>query len=140
LNSFFIDELKEDEGFRHTVYLDHKGIPTIGYGTKIDEIVVSQETALKWLLAEVAEKEVRLVRLPFFSTLDDVRKDVIRSMAYQMGARGTEMFRDMWTAIGVGDYNAAGDAMRDSRWWRDPKTQGRAERMAQRMEQGRWYV
>ena len=140
MTSFFIDELMEDEGFRTAVYLDHKGIPTIGYGTKIDEIRVSRATALKWLMDEVAEKEARLERIPYFLELDDIRKDVIRSMAYQMGTRGTTLFRDMWTAIGVGDYMAAGAAMRDSKWWRDTKTQGRAERMAKRMERGRWYV
>ncbi len=138
--SNFIEELKNDEGFRATMYLDHLGLPTIGYGTRIEEIVVSKETALEWLLAEVAEKEERLERLPFYSTLDDIRKDVIRSMAYQMGTRGTANFQDMWAAIGVGDYHAAGAAMRDSRWWRDPKTKRRAERMAQRMEKGVWFV
>lgn len=140
MSSFFIDELMEDEGFRQKVYLDHKGFPTIGYGTKIDEIVLSRATALEWLMAEVEEKEARLERIPFFPTLDDVRKDVIRSMAYQMGVRGVQLFRDMWLAISVGDYMAAGRAMRDSKWWRDPNTQGRAERMAKRMERGRWYV
>ena len=50
--SNFIEELKEDEGFRATVYLDHLGLPTIGYGTRIEEIVVSKKTALEWLEAD----------------------------------------------------------------------------------------
>jgi len=140
LTNHAIETLMDDEGFRATVYLDHLGNPTIGYGTRVEEIVVSKATAREWLEAELDEKEERLERLPFHSVLDDIRKDVIRSMAYQMGVRGTANFEDMWDAIGRGDYNAAGDAMRDSRWWRDPKTQRRAERMAKRMERGVWFL
>jgi len=136
--SDFINELMRDEGFRPTVYLDHLGNPTIGFGTRVDEIVVNKTTAKLWLEAEVAEKESRLEKIPAYNLLSEARKDVIRSMAYQMGVRGTKNFKDMWAAIGIFNWRGAADAMRDSRWWRDPQTQSRAGRMAMRMDRGVW--
>lgn len=134
----FKTTLMKDEGFRESVYLDHLGIPTIGYGTKIDEIVVSKEVAEEWLDAELDEKEERLRRIPAYGALSIARKNVIRSMAYQMGVGGVKRFKKMWVAIATNNYIMAGVEMRDSQWWRDPVTRKRAERMSQRMEAGTW--
>ena len=130
--------LMRDEGFRAHVYNDHLGIPTIGYGTKITEIVVSMEVAEQWLDAELDEKEERLRKIPEYCELSITRKNVVRSMAYQMGVRGVKNFKNMWKAIAVENFLGAGAEMRDSRWWRDPETRSRAERMAVRMEWNEW--
>lgn len=130
--------IKRDEGFRSKVYLDHKGIPTIGYGTKIDELELTREMGEYFLERELAEKEARLIKIPAFLTLSETRKNVVRSMAYQMGVRGVKNFKNMWVAIIGQSYAQAAHEMRDSRWWRDPKTRARAERMANRMETGKW--
>lgn len=129
-----------DEGFRSKVYLDHLGIPTIGYGTRINEIVVSKEVAEAWLDAELDEKEGRLRKIPEYCKLSVVRKNVIRSMAYQMGVSGTKKFKNMWKAIAREDFDEAGIQMRDSRWWRDPATKARAERMSRRMAADVWRL
>jgi len=134
----FKTALMKDEGFRAQVYPDHLGIPTIGYGTKISEIVVSKEVAEAWLDAELDEKEERLRRIPEYKDLNIARKNVIRSMAYQMGVAGTIRFKNMWKEIARGRFWMAGAEMRDSQWWRDPKTRARADRMAVRMETGEW--
>ncbi len=134
----FVLTIKRDEGFRSKVYLDHKGIPTIGYGTRIDELELTREMGEYFLERELAEKERRLIRIPAFLTLSIARRNVIRSMAYQMGVRGVKNFKNMWKAIDGENYIQAANEMRDSRWWRDPKTRKRAERMSNRMETGKW--
>ncbi len=136
----FKHTLMKDEGFRSKVYPDHKGIPTIGYGTRIDELDVSKDEAERWLDAELDEKEARLRRIPEYNSLSIVRKNVIRSMAYQMGVAGTERFYNMWRAIARGDFVEAGVQMRDSQWWRDPATKKRAERMSRRMTADVWRL
>jgi len=130
--------LMKDEGFRAEVYDDHLGIPTIGYGTKIVELSVNREEAERWLDAELDEKEERLRRIPEYKDLNIARKNVIRSMAYQMGVAGTIRFKKMWKAIRARDFLKAGLEMRDSQWWRDPATRARADRMSVRMEMGEW--
>ncbi len=132
--------LMKDEGFRAKVYLDHLGIPTIGYGTKISELDVTEEEAERWLDAELDEKEARLRQIPEFDGLSIVRKNVIRSMAYQMGVGGTKKFKNMWKAIARREFEEAGAQMRDSRWWRDPATRTRAERMSRRMTADVWRL
>ena len=138
--SNFRSELMKDEGFRSTVYNDHLGFPTIGFGTRVSELEFTRNIAEYFLEKEIEEKEARLVKIPEFNLLSDDRKDVIRSMAYQMGVSGTMKFKMMWRAIGQLDFTEAGRQMRDSRWWRDPATRARAERMAKRMEDGIWKV
>ncbi|KKN76176.1 hypothetical protein LCGC14_0373870 [marine sediment metagenome] len=132
--------LMRDEGFRATVYLDHLGLPTIGYGTRINEIVVSKKVAEEWLDAELDEKEVRLRTIPAYNGLSITRKNVVRSMAYQMGVAGVKKFKNMWKAILRGDFDEAGTQMRDSQWWRDPATKARAERMSRRMAADVWRL
>lgn len=129
-----------DEGFSSKVYEDHLGFPTIGYGTRIDELDITKEEAERWLDAELYEKEERLRRIPEYVKLTAARKNVIRSMAYQMGVGGTKRFKNMWKAIANGDYAKAGAEMRDSQWYRDPATRSRANRMALRMISGVWKL
>ena len=135
-----LKDLRADEGLRLKAYKDHLGVWTIGYGTNLQVLKIDEAQASKWLNDKLAEIEAGVSQNQDFARLNTPRKDVIRSMAYQMGVDGTFKFRDMWRAIGVDDWQAAAEAMRDSRWWRDPKTRNRAERMAQRMEQGVWNV
>ncbi len=136
----FKRQLMKDEGFRSKMYLDHLGIPTIGYGTRINEIEVSKEVAEEWLDAELDEKEERLRQIRLYDGLSIVRKNVIRSMAYQMGVAGVKRFKNMWLAIEAGEFVKAGIEMRDSQWWRDPQTRGRADRMSRRMAADVWRL
>jgi len=138
--SEFRAELMKDEGFRARVYKDHLGFDTIGYGTRVNEMVLTKAMAEHFLDLELDEKERRLEQIPEYLTLSGTRQDVIRSMAYQMGVRGVKNFKNMWGAIRAGNFIHAGVEMRDSQWWKDPQTRGRAERMALRMEADNWLV
>lgn len=127
-----------DEGLRLKAYQDHLGVWTIGYGTNLQVLEITEKQALEWLDKKLAEIEKGVSQHASWDFLNGARKDVIRSMAYQMGINGVFNFKMMWKAISVLDWAEAGRQMRDSQWWRDPKTQGRAERMAKRMELGKW--
>ena len=130
----------KDEGFRSKMYLDHLGIPTIGYGTRIDELDITKEEAERWLDSELDEKEARLRKIPEYDGLSIVRKNVIRSMAYQMGVGGVKKFKNMWKYIGLKAFLSAAEEMRDSQWWRDPQTRTRADRMSRRMAANVWRL
>lgn len=136
--SNLISELKKDEGLRLKAYQDHLGVWTIGYGTNLQVLEVTEGWAARRLNDKVDSIRKRADQLPIYTTLDEVRKDVILSMMYQMGVQGTINFKNMWIALAVFDFDTAGAEMRDSRWWKDPKTRARAERMAVRMETGVW--
>lgn len=136
--SSFKQDLMQDEGLRLRAYQDHLGVWTIGYGTNLQVLEITEATARRWLDKKLAEIENGVIQHKHWERLNGARKDVVRSMAYQMGINGTFNFKDMWTAVGLENWVAAAAAMRDSRWWRDPKTQARAQRMSIRMQEGRW--
>ena len=136
--SSFRQDLMQDEGLRLRSYQDHLGVWTIGYGTNLQVLEITEETALRWLDKKLDEIETGVSQHECWDKLNYGRKDVIRSMAYQMGIHGVFNFKNMWKAISVRDWSKAADEMRDSQWWKDPKTQARAQRMAIRMDQGVW--
>lgn len=132
--------LKQDEGLRLKAYQDHKGIWTIGYGTNLQVLKIDEHLAERWLAEKWLECKRLAADIPGYEFLNDARQSVIHSMIYQMGFNGTLKFQKMWVAIRMLDFKMAATEMRDSQWWKDPATQGRAERMAKRMEQGIWDV
>lgn len=139
-----IDILHFEEGFRPVPYLCSEGYITIGLGTKLhlskgmipDQFLlrVTLATAEEWLHTEVATKSLRLKRInrnnvgKTFTNLDDDRRAIILSMAYQMGAYSVSNFSKMWKNLELGNYREAAVEALDSRWAR--QTPERAERHA----------
>lgn len=131
------EELKLDEGLRLKAYQDHLGVWTIGYGTNLQTLRITEAQAEKWLDEKITEVDAQVASVTTFAKLDSVRKDVIRSMIYQLGFEGTLNFKRMVGALKDDNYRVAAAEMRDSKWWRED-TPKRAERMAKRMESGVW--
>ena len=130
--------LERDEGFRKSCYLDHLGYQTIGIGRLIDARKgggLSKHEALFLLNNDINERESALTAyLPWYSTLNEVRRAVILSMSFQMGVPGLLLFRNTLKAVGEGRYNDAADGMMQSLWSR--QTPLRASRLAQAMRDG----
>ncbi|WP_345969652.1 glycoside hydrolase family protein [Sulfurimonas sp. HSL1-6] len=125
-----IEQLKEHEGFRGDPYNDHLGFPTIGYGCKLP---LSKEEATVVLKMRLETKISQLESAgDVFETLPEAAKEIIANMAYQMGVGGVMKFKDMWAALGRGDFPSAAAAGRDSRWYR--QTPSRAEELMSRLE------
>jgi lysozyme len=54
--------------------------------------------------------------IPWWSTLDDDRQNVIIDLAFNMGIKTLLTFHDTLAHIEAGEYDAAADAMASSRW------------------------
>lgn len=133
-----VESTKFEEGFESQVYLDIKGIPTIGHGTRIDEIELDEATAGHWLAAEMEEKIGRLIHVDGYAGQSPQRQSVLQEMSYWMGVGGCMRFRRMWVALRIADFSQAAAEIRDSRTWRNPKLHDRMERLAVRMEKNSW--
>tara|TARA_R110000850_G_scaffold154244_1_gene277732 strand:- start:910 stop:1383 length:474 start_codon:yes stop_codon:yes gene_type:complete len=134
--------LEYEEGFRYKPYLCSEGYVTIGLGTKLHNekgldpsdfpISVSRKIAFEWLETEVALKDQRMLNdwrhQKVYQNLDNDRRAVILSMAYQMGTSGVKKFNKMWLALSKGDHKMAAMQALDSRWAK--QTPARAERVA----------
>lgn len=113
-------DLKRDEGFRASVYQDHLGFWTIGYGFLVDArkgAGIPPNIAEAWLDFLVRAKEAELdARIPWWKTQpDDIRRALL-NMSYQLGTNGLLNFRRMLAALEAGDRAAAAREAMDSTW------------------------
>jgi lysozyme len=87
-----IDLIKSFEGFEPKMYLDSAGLPTIGYGTLIDEAdekclltaTINEVAAESLLINDVSKYEARIapmIKVP----LSQNQYDAIISFAYNVG-------------------------------------------------------
>jgi len=135
--------LEFEEGYRRVPYLCSEGYVTAGLGTKLHNkkgmnpkdfpIRVSREVATLWLQQDVAKMELALNKTDkggTFKGLDEDRRAIIISMAYQMGVHGVLGFPSMWRALARQDWEEAGAQALDSLWARQtPERAGRHARV-----------
>lgn len=133
--------LEREEGCVLHAYKDHLGYWTIGIGTLIDKRKgggISRAAALFMLREKIVSIETQLdMWLPWWRGLDEARREVVVSMAYQLGVEGLLRFTNTLGAMRRGDYAAAADGMLASKWGRED-TPERAARAAEAMRTGVW--
>lgn len=140
--------IRLDEGFREKPYYDHLGYPTIGYGFRIPgtdkhdplpPIKMDRDGAENMLTSKINEVVDQLKSNDFrniFPALNETRKAVLISMAFQVGMYGLLKFKGMRTGLALKDYDRAADEIIDSAAWRDPMTRARFQRNADQMRTG----
>ncbi|RMF53937.1 MAG: hypothetical protein D6746_15005 [Bacteroidetes bacterium] len=117
-DSRLINIVKSHEGFRPSMYLDSEGVPTIGYGTNLRTLVITEKEAEDLMLKELRKLWSLLNVDPVFSRLSEPRKIVLMDMAYNLGYVGLRQFKNMWAALKEGNYEKAAEEMLDSKWAR----------------------
>ncbi len=136
------EEIAEDEGCKYEIYLDHLGLPTTGIGhliTEADEehgkpvgTVVEQERVKQLFNLDMAVTvDECKVLYPDFDELPEECQHIIANMMFNMGRPRLSKFKDMKAAVDARDFNAAGAAMIDSRWY--TQVPNRARRLVERM-------
>ena len=124
-----LDSIKHHEGFVEHVYDDSLGIPTIGYGFAIKDLILQED-----LCDEILLRKLRILgrsvmgKFPFFDSLPSDCKDVLMEMCYQLGVTGVSKFKKALKAMEDGDWEKAADEMLDSKWAK--QTPNRAKEMS----------
>jgi lysozyme len=133
-------QLRRDEGEVLHAYQDHLGYWTLGVGRLIDKRKgggITSEEAAYLLSNDIDRKQAELVkRIPWVSTLDEVRFAALLNMAFQMGVDGLLKFKNTLGMIRDGDYEGAADGMLSSLWAQ--QTPERAKRISEQMRTGEW--
>lgn len=114
-----LNQIKNHEGFRHNVYNDSAGYPTIGYGHKLTAAerlaglsYVTEQEAARLLAKDVASAEATVnaaVKVP----LTQNQYDALVSFVYNVGG-GAFRRSTMLRLLNAGDYSAA--AGQFARW------------------------
>lgn len=135
-------ELAEDEGCKYEIYLDHLGLPTFGIGHLVVEddpehgqpvgTAVDEERVRQVFSLDIASTlDECQVLYPDFNDLPEEAQLIIANMMFNMGRPRLSKFKDMKAAVDARSWNAAGDAMVDSRWY--DQVTNRAKRLVARM-------
>ena len=124
-----IDNIKESEGFRSSVYDDSLGIPTIGYGFAIKDLYLTREDCDRILERKVAELKIRVHnKFPFIITLPESVQDVMIECCYQLGVSGFSNFRKTLAYLEDHNFKEAAVEMLDSKWAK--QTPNRAKKLS----------
>jgi lysozyme len=124
-NSLLIDMLKRHEGEvkkngRHVAYMCPAGHWTIGIGRNIDpnggiglsdeEVDMLLEGDILRVMKELSEE------YPWFNSLDDVRKNAMIDIGFNLGATRLRLFKKALAAMEVADYSQSADEFMRSLW------------------------
>tara|TARA_R110002126_G_scaffold45391_1_gene128760 strand:- start:1437 stop:1871 length:435 start_codon:yes stop_codon:yes gene_type:complete len=116
--------IKEHEGYRDMVYLDSRGLATIGYGHLVTEednfepkVQYPKAQLLELFKKDLdrAEKEADEL-VGQIEELHIVAKDCVIEMCFQLGKNGVRKFTKMLLALEERDYKTASLEMLDSKW------------------------
>lgn len=111
--------LTRHEGRQPKLYLDTKGIPTLGVGRNVRDKGVTPDEIDLMLDNDIAEKSGALLHLfPWFAGLDVTRQAALIDMGF-MGPEKLLGFSKMLAAIRIGDFGTAAAEAKDSQWSKD---------------------
>jgi len=136
------EELKEDEGCKNEIYLDHIGLPTFGIGHLVTEWDQEYE---KEVGTEVSEDRVNnCFQVDIWGTINDCKilysnfdelpeevQLILANMMFNLGRPRLTNFVRMREAVNKGDWQEAKIQMLDSKWAN--QVPNRANRLSERM-------
>ena len=136
-----LEMLKRHEGVRSKVYLCSAGYETIGVGRNISEsgIGLSDEEVDMLLENDIARVIKELAsEYPWFNDLDDIRKDAMIDISFNLGATRLRGFRRALAAMEAAKYKEASTEFLDSKWAK--QTGGRALELADMIASGEYAL
>lgn len=150
-----IDSIKTHEGYKAVPYRDHLGFWTVGFGHLIENTDITdhlnRENAIietlgdllnsladerrhrEWLLFDIEEaiQSAKIFTGDCYPVLNDLQREVIAEMAFQMGRSRLFTFTRFQRALKNNQFEAAQAEMLDSKWAR--QTPNRARNLADKI-------
>jgi lysozyme len=117
--SKLVEMLRLHEGVRYKVYVCSEGYETIGVGRNISEggLGLSKDEVDFLLVNDIERVQNELDRnYPWFANLDEVRRDAIIDICFNIGLTRLRGFVNALAAMSRGQYEIAADEFMDSRW------------------------
>jgi lysozyme len=110
---------KASEGLRLKMYLDSKGIQTIGFGHNLRDKPISERAAQVIFEDDMAGAIAVAKSYPWFDSLNEARKAIIVDMCFNMGSIHPAEWPNLHSALYAGDWERAAAEMKDSAWYSD---------------------
>lgn len=111
-------QLIQEEGRKCSMYLDTKGIPTIGVGRNIRDVGL-RDSEIDFLLEnDISDVTKNLNRfIPWVFNLDEVRLRAVYDMCFNLGIAKLLKFSNMLDALKNEKYEDAASEARNSAWY-----------------------
>ena len=135
-----LQSVKDHEGYRNKVYLDTLNKRTVGVGHLcVEDFWEDNKEYEEKFLMDILEADLQnaikgaeeLIQEHQCTDIDDLAKELIIEMVFQLGKTGVSKFRNMWKHLSTSAYSAASLEMLDSRWAK--QTPNRAKNMSDKM-------
>lgn len=141
--------LRYEEGVKYQPYIDTLGYPTIGVGFKLGPqgaalsnftLALTDNVINIWLMENINSVYISMGMNDeikrAMSFCNQPRKDILASMAYQMGVGGLAKFHKTLSAIAHKDWDKAAEEMKGSVW--EKQTPHRVARHISVILSGQW--
>ena len=132
--------LKRHEGVETHAYECSEGKVTVGVGRNIDQEggIGLSDDEVDYLLQNDIERVVKelVAEYPWFSDLDDVRRDAMVDISFNLGATRLRLFKRALAAMETGKYKEAATEFLDSKWAR--QVGGRALELTDMISSGEY--
>lgn len=120
--TFNIDKLLKllikHEGLQLKAYRCSQGKLTIGVGRNIEDLGITQGEALVLLVNDIDRIQSEAKDLiASYELLDDVRKTVVLSMIFNLGATRFSKFKNLINFVNEGNFIQAAAEMQTSLWY-----------------------
>lgn len=110
------DMITRHEGIRLKPYKDSVGKLTIGIGRNLDDRGITEAEARMMLKYDIAIAEEALLKYPWYLNLDQVRKEILINMMFNLGSVKFHQFKRLHHFIANKDYQNAAEEMIQSKW------------------------
>jgi len=115
-----IQMLKRHEGVKSYAYKCSQNKITVGVGRNIDQEggIGLSDDEIDYLLQNDIERVIKELasEYPWFNSLDEVRKDAMIDIAFNLGQTRLRLFKRALAGMEVGDYEKAAAEFLDSKW------------------------
>ena len=137
------EEIKEDEGYKNEIYLDHLSLKTLGVGHLLKETDPEYDLEVGTHIDdervnELFEEDLNITldecrKLYYdFDELPDEAQLIIANMMFNMGRPRLSRFHKMKRAVDNREWEVASKEMADSKW-HNQDVPNRAKRLVDRM-------
>jgi len=134
------EHIKEEEGFRNSMYRDHLGFATIGFGHLVkpsdkfkEGFIYTEKELTKVFEYDFAIAHQDALNLSKNLDIWEEAKEILVHMCFQLEKPKVMKFKKMFEALRNKDYTVAGFEMEDSLWAKK-HTPARASRLAEQMK------
>ena len=130
-------DIKRHEGYRKSVYKDHLGNDTIGYGFLVSALELDEDVC-DTIVERILERNEKILKrkLLFYNNIPEDAQDILQEMFYQLHYK---LFKFTLTLKHVEEANwlMASKEMLDSKWAK--QCPNRAEELSEKMAQIVYY-